>query len=164
VQRIGAEFRASGYSIRVALRELLLCDAFWADSNRGTIVKSPAELVVGTLRVLDVDPADLRPYAAAMGRMGQSLFAPPNVRGWPGGDAWINSSTLVARKRFLAAVTREPATSAMRAGMSAGGPGAAAELLLALPPVSDGVGEARAEREPAAFVRAALLDPVYELK
>ena len=32
---------------------------------------------------------------------GQNLFAPPNVRGWPGGDAWINSTTLLARKQFI---------------------------------------------------------------
>ena len=33
--------------------------------------------------------------------MGQNLFSPPNVRGWPGGDAWINTHTLLARKQFL---------------------------------------------------------------
>ena len=29
------------------------------------------------------------------------MFAPPNVKGWPGGDAWINSATLLSRKQFL---------------------------------------------------------------
>jgi hypothetical protein len=33
--------------------------------------------------------------------MGQNLFSPPNVKGWPGGEVWINSSTLLARKQFL---------------------------------------------------------------
>ena len=33
--------------------------------------------------------------------MGQNLFSPPNVRGWPGADAWINTHTLLARKQFL---------------------------------------------------------------
>jgi hypothetical protein len=33
--------------------------------------------------------------------MGQNLFSPPNVKGWPGGEAWINTSTLLARKAFL---------------------------------------------------------------
>jgi hypothetical protein len=33
--------------------------------------------------------------------MGQNLFAPPNVRGWPGQETWINTSSLLARKQFL---------------------------------------------------------------
>ena len=33
--------------------------------------------------------------------MGQNLFSPPNVSGWPGGEAWINTHTLLARKQFL---------------------------------------------------------------
>ena len=39
--------------------------------------------------------------AVALAGMGQNLFSPPNVRGWPGGDAWINTHTLLARKQFL---------------------------------------------------------------
>ena len=38
--------------------------------------------------------------------MGQNLFSPPNVRGWPGGDAWINTQTLLARKQFLESLDR----------------------------------------------------------
>ena len=41
-----------------------------------------------------------RSRVAAAG-MGQNLFSPPNVKGWPGGEAWINTSTLLARKQFL---------------------------------------------------------------
>jgi hypothetical protein len=41
--------------------------------------------------------------------MSQNLFAPPNVKGWPGGDAWINSSTLLARKQFLDRLARNDA-------------------------------------------------------
>jgi uncharacterized protein (DUF1800 family) len=165
VERIAADFRASGYSIKVALRELLLCDAFWAAESRGTLVKSPAELVVGTLRAVAIAPRDMRPFAAATSRMGQTLFAPPNVKGWPGGDAWINSSTLLARQRFLAALSRRtPEGAAMQIAASAGHRIAIDDLLLPLPPVGDAVAEARAEREPAGLVRAAFLDPVYQLK
>jgi hypothetical protein len=38
--------------------------------------------------------------------MGQNLFSPPNVKGWPGQDTWINTSTLLARKQFLDRVFR----------------------------------------------------------
>ena len=38
--------------------------------------------------------------------MGQNLFSPPNVKGWPGGDVWINTTTLLARKQFVDRVLR----------------------------------------------------------
>ncbi len=101
VQRVARAFRDSGYEIKVALRELLLSQAFWADDNRAVLVKSPAEFVVGTLRQFDVPVPDATPFAFVMAGLGQSLFAPPNVKGWAGGEAWINSATLLARKQFV---------------------------------------------------------------
>ena len=58
VRRIAAVFRGSGYQVRAALREILLGAAFWAPENRGVLVKSPVDLVVGTLRQFDVGMAD----------------------------------------------------------------------------------------------------------
>lgn len=185
VATIADRFRASHYDIKVALRSLLLSDAFWAPANRGTLVKSPVELVVGTLRALDLEPRNPRAEAGATARMGEVLFAPPNVRGWPGGDAWITSSTLLARKEYLLRISRSmPAMPAMETGMHAAldvpsrpqpyAPGATTRdkrnapdetrALLPLPAVSSAVAEANAERDPRAEIRAALLDPVYELK
>jgi len=101
VQRVARAFRDSGYEIRVALRELLLSPAFWTEDNRAVLVKSPAEFVVGTLRQFDVPVTNATPIAFVMQGLGQNLFAPPNVKGWPGGEAWINSATLLARKQFV---------------------------------------------------------------
>jgi uncharacterized protein (DUF1800 family) len=130
-------------------------------------VKSPVELVVGTLRTLDLDPGDMRPIAAATSRMGEVLFAPPNVRGWPGGDAWINSSTLLARQAYLARATRAVPDAVMAVSTRDASASVSVDwphLLLPLPAVSDAVTEAAAEREPAALIRATMLDPVYQLK
>src|SRR6185503_20075912 len=160
VERVANAFRASGYDIKVALRALLLSDAFWDPQNRGTLVKSPVELVVGALRMLPHDVAGTRAIVAATARMGEVLFAPPNVRGWPGGDAWINTATLAVRQQFLARATRT-STMAMMVPTQAG---TLERLLLPLPPAGDAVSEALAEREPAGVIRAAMLDPVYELK
>ena len=101
VQRIAAVFRDSRYDIRVALRALLTSDAFYAPQARATLVKSPVDLVVGTLRQFQFTAGDAQPFALAVAQLGQNLFSPPNVKGWPGGEAWINSSTLLARKQFL---------------------------------------------------------------
>jgi hypothetical protein len=50
-------------------------------------------------------------------QLGQDLMAPPNVKGWPGGEAWINASTLLARKQMLERLFRVSERSGMTAGM-----------------------------------------------
>ena len=164
VARIADAFRASHYDIDTAMRALLLSDAFWDAKNRGTLVKSPVELVVGTLRVLRIGADDLRPAVVATNRMGEALFAPPNVRGWPGGDAWITSATLLAREQFIGRITRAASGATTNGATMKAKSGEWQRVLLALPPVSAGVVEAVSERDPAAELRAAMLDPVYELK
>jgi uncharacterized protein (DUF1800 family) len=101
VKKIASRFRDSRYDIKVALYDLLISDAFYAKENRGVLVKSPVDLVVGTLKQFDLKPGEPVPFAVAAAAMGQNLFSPPNVKGWPGGQAWINTSTLLARKAFL---------------------------------------------------------------
>jgi uncharacterized protein (DUF1800 family) len=106
LERAARLFRESGYSIRAVLRELLLGEAFWAPANRATLVKSPVDLVVGTLRQFDVDFSDPLPFALLLRQLGQDLFSPPNVKGWPGGEAWISSQSLLARKQFVERLMR----------------------------------------------------------
>src|SRR5271169_3604370 len=101
VKRVANRFSDGRYDIKVVLYELLTSDAFYARENRGVLIKSPIDLVVGTLKQFDMKPSQPVPFAVAAAAMGQNLFAPPNVKGWPGGEAWINSSTLLARKQFL---------------------------------------------------------------
>jgi uncharacterized protein (DUF1800 family) len=101
VQRVADAFRSSNYDIKVALRGLFLTPGFWASQSRATLVKSPVELIVGTLKEFNVQYSDPAPFAIKAAQLGQNLLAPPNVKGWPGGDAWINSNTLLGRKQFL---------------------------------------------------------------
>lgn len=126
VTRIARRFRESHYDIKVALREIFTSDAFYAGDNRGVLVKSPVELVVGALREFSLAPESGIPFAAAASGMGQVLFAPPNVKGWPGGDAWINTQTLLARKQFLDRLTRADGapTAADASTMAAAAPSA----------------------------------------
>jgi len=121
VRRIASAFRASGYDIRVALNALLVSDAFYAPQNRAALIKSPVELVVGTLRQFDFTTAGVMPFVVTTNQLGQRLFAPPNVKGWPGGEAWINSTTFLARKAFLEHLFRVEELRAMPAGEMAGG-------------------------------------------
>jgi uncharacterized protein (DUF1800 family) len=101
VRRIAQMFRSSGYEIRTPLRELLMSQAFWNPANRGSLVKSPVEMMVGALKQFQFQYDDPLPFTFAVAQLGQNLFSPPNVKGWPGGDDWINSTTLLARKSIL---------------------------------------------------------------
>jgi len=169
VKRIAQLFRSSNYDIETALRGLLLSDAFWSAGNRGVLIKSPVELVVGALRQLSIDPGPALPLALVSAGMGQNLFSPPNVKGWPGGEAWINTHTLLARKQFLDRLVRADAVPAVWLGTFPGTTSAeqmqaAQALLLPLPPSSRtnlGAGEIP---DAMTFVRATLLDPAYQLK
>ncbi len=100
VDRIAARFRASGFDISVALNELFTSDAFWSPANRGSLVKSPVDLVVGTVRQFDFSYTDVTPFVLKSAQLGQNLLVPPNVKGWPGQNAWISTTTLLERKRF----------------------------------------------------------------
>ncbi len=106
VERWAEVFRGAHYEIKPLVRAILLSDAFWAPENRATLVKSPVDLVAGTLHTFGIRPDDLRPAAVACAAFGQNLFSPPNVKGWPGGDAWIDSATLLGRKQFVDRVFR----------------------------------------------------------
>ena len=106
IRRVAAALRGAGYETGAALRAILLSDTFWSPANRGSLVKSPVDFVIGTLRTLAVEVPDALPLVFVLRYLGQDLFAPPNVRGWPGGENWINSTTLLARKQFVERLLR----------------------------------------------------------
>ena len=97
----------SGYNIKAMLRALFLSDSFTSASARNARVKSPAELVVGTLRLVsgyDWPTSDVYKATAACGFMGQNLLAPPSVEGWMGGRDWISTGSMVQRVNFASGV------------------------------------------------------------
>jgi uncharacterized protein (DUF1800 family) len=127
VAALAQRFREARYEVKPLMRALLLSDAFWDPRNRGALVKSPADVVVGTLHTFGMRPQDLRPAAIAMALLGQNLFSPPNVKGWPGGDAWIDSATLLGRHQFMERLLRGGEGSAMRAAAMTQTPAAEAD-------------------------------------
>jgi uncharacterized protein (DUF1800 family) len=123
VKRLAAVLREAGYEMKPLMRAMLTSQAFWAPDNRATLIKSPVELVVGTLRTFSIHPVDLRPAVLATAALGQNLFTPPNVKGWPGGEAWIDSASLLGRKQLLERFFRGADT---RSDMAAAEPAMAA--------------------------------------
>ncbi|MEO8559172.1 MAG: DUF1800 domain-containing protein, partial [Rhodospirillales bacterium] len=101
IKRLAASFRAGKYEIKPLLREMFLSAAFRDPKNRGVLFKSPVELIVGTIRLLQIPVENKRKLVAASRTLGQDLFSPPNVKGWPGGEAWISTYTLGLRQQIL---------------------------------------------------------------
>lgn len=106
VRRIASILRETDYDLRAALRALLLTDAFWAADQRGTLVKSPIELVIGTVHRLALPLSDGRSLDGLSWRIGQRLLSPPNVAGWPGGTAWLDANALTLRNAALDRIWR----------------------------------------------------------
>jgi uncharacterized protein (DUF1800 family) len=100
VQHLADTFQKSRYNVGAVVREIFAMDAFYSPKAYRSLVKSPAELAAQTLKATGADQRTYTLAAAAMAAMGQVLFYPPNVAGWPGGNSWINSSTLLARINF----------------------------------------------------------------
>jgi uncharacterized protein (DUF1800 family) len=102
--------RERGLDIGWAVATVLRSRLFFVDENLRTRVLCPVEFVVGAARVLELfDPA---PSTLAMAdwsaRMGQDVFDPPNVGGWPGGKKWVHSRSLIARANYAAALVAGP--------------------------------------------------------
>jgi uncharacterized protein (DUF1800 family) len=105
VQAWAAAFRSSDYDMKTLLRLLLMSDAFWAPENRGALIKSPVELLVGFIRTWGIGGYDPKRLAYQLSRLGQDLFNPVSVKGWPWGEDWIDAATLLERRRDIADLT-----------------------------------------------------------
>jgi hypothetical protein len=97
VDSLGEQLREGRYELRPVLRTMFSSQAFYSDRAIGAQIKQPVQLVAGTIRMLGVDMPPGRALAAALNQMGQVPLEPPNVKGWPGGRMWINTSTLFVR-------------------------------------------------------------------
>jgi uncharacterized protein (DUF1800 family) len=100
VEAVAGRIRAHNYEMRPVLREIFNSEDFFAERAMRTQIKSPVQYLLQTSKLLDTPlPAPLATQNA-LRQMGQILFAPPNVKGWDGGKAWISTSTLLFRYNF----------------------------------------------------------------
>lgn len=92
-------FYKNNYEILPLLEDIFTSDWFYDATNVGTRIKSPVELMVGLQRMLPMQFDDTTGLLQLQRGLGQVLFYPPNVAGWPGGKNWIDSSSLMLRMR-----------------------------------------------------------------
>ena len=103
IEVLSETFVDGGFEIKPVLRQLFNSDFFKEAQYQK--VKSPTEVVVGTLRsTRDMTGPDPRLEALGKepGYMGQDILDPPSVEGWHTGREWINSGSLVKRVNFVA--------------------------------------------------------------
>jgi uncharacterized protein (DUF1800 family) len=106
VARLANIWLAADMQIKPLLTALFTSEGFYAAENRAALIKSPVELVAGSLRQFEIQVEDYTPFVLQLRQLGQVLFQPPNVKGWTGGETWVNSGLLLARKSFLSRVFR----------------------------------------------------------
>lgn len=84
------------YDTGLLLKKIFNADWFYDESNIGANIKSPVEFIAGFSKSFGIVP-DESAMLKLQRALGQILFYPPNVAGWPGGRSWIDSSTLLLR-------------------------------------------------------------------
>lgn len=111
IKRLAGVLRGANYEMRPLLKAMFASPVFRDPANRGGLIKSPVELVVGTVRVLGLPVPEKTRLVRAMQAMGQVPFEPPNVKGWPGGEAWITTNTLLMRQQILRRIVEATAVA-----------------------------------------------------
>ena len=104
VRTLEKAFIDNHYEIRPVLRVLFNSGFFKSEAVRYAKVKSPNDVVIGTMRLVGDYKAPkpgLFPIAMETAYMGQELMNPPTVEGWHTGREWIDSGSLVERINFV---------------------------------------------------------------
>ena len=96
IDALAAKLRETNWSLRALVETLLRSRLFFSADCRRARVKSPVEYALGIVKSLELK-ADCRGIARSLREMGQTLFAPPTVKGWDGERAWLSAQWLVAR-------------------------------------------------------------------
>ncbi|HEX2646769.1 MAG TPA: DUF1800 family protein, partial [Candidatus Dormibacteraeota bacterium] len=103
VKGLGDQFRRSKYDMKTLMRAVLTSPEFVSNQSYRSLVKSPTEFMVHSARALGLSSMSSKAISAAGSGMGQSLFDPPDVNGWPNNESWISSNTVVQRVNFVTA-------------------------------------------------------------
>ena len=115
-QWLSKRFYSNNYNIAKLLEDIYTSDWFYEEKNIGIKIKSPVELLAGVRRLLPMQMENDQSQLLFQRALGQILFYPPNVAGWPGGKSWIDSSSLMLRLRIPQILAANDAINIMPKG------------------------------------------------
>lgn len=186
VSRFADLYVRGGFNIKELVRQIFLSPEFRADEAYYSLVKSPIEYTIGALRALSVKGWDAKAWGSVnngLRVMGQQIYAPPDVGGWPGNRSWVNSTTYYTRANLAAQLvninsdaTIDPSEIVLAAGVKNGD--AAVDFFLELLVQSDVPAEYRAslktymgqpmnaaqmDTKLRGLVRLIMASPVYQM-
>jgi uncharacterized protein (DUF1800 family) len=104
LEPLAEQFRRSDYDFGGLVKTVLRSNLFFSAQMYRTRVKSPVDFALGIVRALE-GRIGTTALAAALDGLGQHIFHPPSVKGWDGGQAWLNGHTLLARQNLALALT-----------------------------------------------------------
>jgi uncharacterized protein (DUF1800 family) len=110
IHALADDLRQHELNVGRGVETILRSRAFFAEANLGRRVVGPVECVVGAARALELfdPPPSTLVLADWAARLGQDLFYPPNVGGWPGGRFWITTRSAIGRANYAAALVGGP--------------------------------------------------------
>ncbi|HEV3060107.1 MAG TPA: DUF1800 domain-containing protein [Vicinamibacterales bacterium] len=100
VDTVASTYLQSRYDMRAVIREVLLSSQFWDPSSYWARYSWPVEFVVRALKDVGWSGFSVDTSLTPMANMGQTLFEPPNVAGWPAGQTWFATGAMLARMNF----------------------------------------------------------------
>ena len=100
VDRIAAGWKKSRYDVRTLMRDVFTSPEFLQPAAYRSLVKSPIEMMVHVARALEA-PQLSRAIAQSGPGMGQALYDPPEVGGWPSNASWVSSNSVLTRINFV---------------------------------------------------------------
>ena len=100
VNRIAAGWKKSGYDVKSLMRDVFMSPEFLQPAAYRSLVKSPTEVMVHIARALEA-PQLSKTIAQSGSGMGQALFDPPEVGGWPSNASWVSSNNVLTRVNFV---------------------------------------------------------------
>ncbi|MBS1647030.1 MAG: DUF1800 domain-containing protein [Bacteroidetes bacterium] len=103
VSNLADFYYKNNYDTGLLLHQIFTSKWFYDDENIGCNIKSPIEFIVGFAKQFSIMPDD-KTILKMQQALGQVLFYPPNVAGWPGGKNWIDNSTLLLRLKTASVI------------------------------------------------------------
>lgn len=107
VTELANYFYQQKYDLSAVMKKLFTASWFYQSPNTGNKIKSPLEFLVNLSRTFTVTYHKPQILIQLQSSLGQYLFNPPNVAGWPGGKNWIDSSSLMLRMKIPSLVLND---------------------------------------------------------